>query len=346
MSQNSETTERYLEDGFWRYGRFYGSWKPGKYLFPIDSEELNRQDIFHKFFLVARDDKPYAYPLRSDPPPKILDLGTGTAIWAINVAEDFAPGSEMVAVDLNQIQPLLIPRGLTIKQFDIEEPSWDPLQKDCDLIHIRMLFGAIRADLWPQVYRNVFEHLAPGRGYVEHTELDWTPHWDGEELPPRSALREWIELYYTSMDHYNRKSRVIPNDTKRLMEAAGLTDFKEEIIKCYVNPWSRDKHEREIARWFNLGFCHSIEAMSFTPMVEGLGMPFDQVRDMCARVKKEICVLRYHAYCHIEKASQLGWDRRSHSHSVSLRMNYEPKRRKMYYFTPVKRHPGLIATAG
>jgi hypothetical protein len=80
------------------------------------------------------------------------------------------------------------------------------------------------------------------------------------------------------------------------MEGAGLVDFKEEVIKCYVNPWSRDRHEREMARWYNLGFCHSVEAMSFMPLIENIGMTFDQVRDLCARVKKEVCVLRYHAY--------------------------------------------------
>jgi hypothetical protein len=33
----NESEGRYLQDGFWQHGRFYGSWKPGKYLFPIDS---------------------------------------------------------------------------------------------------------------------------------------------------------------------------------------------------------------------------------------------------------------------------------------------------------------------
>lgn len=28
--------ERILQDGYWEYGRFYGSWKKGKYNFPID----------------------------------------------------------------------------------------------------------------------------------------------------------------------------------------------------------------------------------------------------------------------------------------------------------------------
>jgi hypothetical protein len=204
-----------------------------------------------------------------------------------------------MAVDLNQIQPHLIPRGITIQQYDIEEATWGPLTRDCDFIHMRLLFGSIRRDLWPHVYSMALEHLAPGRGRVEHTEIDWTPHWDGEERPQRSAFKEWAELYYEGMERYDRPARIVPNQTKRLMESAGLVDVEEEIIKCYVNPWSQDHREREIARWFNLGFCRGLEAMSMMPFIEKLEMPFERVRDLCARVKKEVCILRYHAYVHV-----------------------------------------------
>lgn len=51
-------------------------------------EELNRLDIFHKVFLVARGDSlalDFASP--PDRPMRILDLGTGTGIWSIHVTE-------------------------------------------------------------------------------------------------------------------------------------------------------------------------------------------------------------------------------------------------------------------
>ncbi len=52
-------------------------------------QEKNRLDIFHKFFLVARQDQLHSAPLHPLPPDEkhmILDLGTGTGIWAIDMA--------------------------------------------------------------------------------------------------------------------------------------------------------------------------------------------------------------------------------------------------------------------
>jgi hypothetical protein len=299
-SQNSvnESERRYLEDGIWQHGRFYGSWKPGKYLFPIDSEELNRLDIFHKVFLLARDNKPLHAPIQRQA-PRIMDIGTGTGIWAINVAEECFTDAQIMAVDLNQILPALIPPGVLPKQYDIEEPVWNSLFTDCDFIHMRMLLGSIQTDLWPQVYHNIFEHLAPGIGHLEHIEVDWTPRCDDDERPANSAFEKWSELFFDGMERFNRTARVMPQETQQLLEATGFVEVKHEVHRAYVCPWSSDRHEREIARWFNIGLSHSLEALAMKPLVEKLGFKAEDVRELCNTAKRETCVLRYHTYCNI-----------------------------------------------
>ncbi|RDA88826.1 hypothetical protein CP532_5444 [Ophiocordyceps camponoti-leonardi (nom. inval.)] len=289
-----------LLQGFWAHGRFYGGWRPRKYPFPIDAEELNRLDIFHKFFLVARKSALCAHELNLGRPAKILDLGTGTGIWAINVAEESDLVPEIMAVDLNRIQPALIPRGMETLQFDIEDPSWDRLMWNCDLIHLRMLFGSIQTDLWLDIYRKALDHLSPGTGSLEQVEIDWHPRWEASgDLPENSAFNEWSEAFLKSLDLLNRSARVSPHRTRHLMEQAGFCDFREQTVRCYVNPWSPDLWEQETARWFNLGLKHCLEAMSLMPMVERLGMTVDEVNDLCGRVKEENLKLRYHGYCMI-----------------------------------------------
>jgi ribosomal protein L11 methylase PrmA len=47
-------------------------------------------DIYHKIFLVARRDQLHSAPVRRDATygaPRILDLGCGTGIWSIDMAE-------------------------------------------------------------------------------------------------------------------------------------------------------------------------------------------------------------------------------------------------------------------
>jgi methylase of polypeptide subunit release factors len=43
--------------------------------------------MFHKVFLVARNDELFAAGLDTTKPLRILDLGTGTGIWAIDMSE-------------------------------------------------------------------------------------------------------------------------------------------------------------------------------------------------------------------------------------------------------------------
>lgn len=130
-------------------------------------------------------------------------------------------------------------------------------------------------------------------------EIDWTPRWDDDERPSNSSFTQWAELFLTGMDQFNRTARVAPEETRQMLEATGFIDVKHEVIPAFVCPWSPDRREREIARWFNLGLSHSLESLSLMPLVEKHGLGPDEVRDLCARVKRETCILRYHTYCNM-----------------------------------------------
>ena len=55
-----------------------------EYGLPIDEEELDRIDMSHAKYGMLLGKRLFLAPITSQP-QKILDIGTGTGIWAINV---------------------------------------------------------------------------------------------------------------------------------------------------------------------------------------------------------------------------------------------------------------------
>lgn len=138
--------------------------------------------------------------------------------------------------------------------------------------------------------------MSAGDGYFEQLEIDWSPCWDGEEVPETSVVKEWSDHFLDGLDRANRSARVQPQRTKRWLEEAGFTDIKEEIVKCPTSPWPKEKVQKDVARWFNLGLFYGMEAMSLSSMVDHGNLHPDEVRDLCERAKTEMCVLRYCGY--------------------------------------------------
>ncbi|KAF4420171.1 Secondary metabolism regulator laeA [Colletotrichum fructicola] len=85
-----------LRDFLRENGRTYHRYKEGKYHLPNDERENDRTDMVHAMWLLTLNDRlGLAPPCNSDPKVgRVLDVGTGTGIWAIDFAEEH-PESEL-----------------------------------------------------------------------------------------------------------------------------------------------------------------------------------------------------------------------------------------------------------
>ncbi|KAI8159384.1 hypothetical protein K4K49_002218 [Colletotrichum sp. SAR 10_70] len=74
------------------------------YVLPNDKIEIDRLDMAHAMMVKAIGNRLFLAPLDRRNVKRILDIGTGTGIWAIEMGDIFE-NAEVVGVDLSNIQP-------------------------------------------------------------------------------------------------------------------------------------------------------------------------------------------------------------------------------------------------
>ena len=137
-------------------GRRYNAFRGGvNYVLPNDEEEQDRLDLTHHLWLLVGGGDIIKAPIQS--PQKVLDLGTGTGIWAIEFGDRF-PSAEVIGTDLSVIQPVWVPPNVKFEIDDCED-EWLYRKNSFDYIHTRNLVGAIKD--WPNLIKNVYEFVLP-----------------------------------------------------------------------------------------------------------------------------------------------------------------------------------------
>jgi SAM-dependent methyltransferase len=89
-------------------------------------------------------------------PSCVLDVGTGTGIWAVDLADAY-PAAEVIGTDLSPIQPTYVPPNLRFEIEDADE-EWTFRQK-FDLVHTRVMNDTSLKD-WAHFYREAFKALS------------------------------------------------------------------------------------------------------------------------------------------------------------------------------------------
>jgi SAM-dependent methyltransferase len=158
----------------------------------------------------------------------VLDIGTGTGIWAIEFADEF-PGAVVIGTDLSPIQPSFVPPNLKFYVDDFEQHPWEFGEEEkFDLIHWRSLCGS--TGNWGRLYDQAYDSLKPG-AFLEVHEYDaWIYSDDDGELAKAPWTKEWVStLSDISIDF--QKPLNVGKFQKRWMEEAGFLDVREKIVK-------------------------------------------------------------------------------------------------------------------
>nr|KMM63933.1 UMTA protein [Coccidioides posadasii RMSCC 3488] len=124
-------------------GRRYHGYRDGNYLLPNDEQESERLDMIHHMLLTAMEGKLFLAPISSGV-KRVIDLGTGTGIWAIDFGEKY-PSAEVIGNDLSPTQPSLVPPNVRFIVEDFEE-EWVYQPNYFDFIHVSVTSESLREE--------------------------------------------------------------------------------------------------------------------------------------------------------------------------------------------------------
>jgi SAM-dependent methyltransferase len=155
------------------------------YLLPKDAQEDERLRFQH-YALHHAFGNHYLAPISPDA-RAMLDVGSGTGIWAMDMAQQF-PHAHIIGVDIALTSlPHTLPNTCLFAQADILQGLPFPACQ-FDFTHQRLLVGAIPAPRWPEVVRELVRVTRPS-GWIELLEVGTTVHNGGAAT---ARLLAWV----------------------------------------------------------------------------------------------------------------------------------------------------------
>ncbi|KAM0714197.1 hypothetical protein Q7P37_009984 [Cladosporium fusiforme] len=287
ISTNSLTPSDYDFDE--EHGRCYHGFRRGKYILPNDQIEQERMDTHGQSIRLVLDNKLWISPAQ---PTRVLDVGTGTGTWAIEVADQI-PNAHVIGIDLSPIQPSYIPPNLEFQIMDADD-TWAGFEQHFDLIHTQCMNGvSIRS--WEFFYHQAFTSLMPG-GWVENQELNFHFACDETRLPRDGAHVRWAELWNEGLQKFGMTSRCDPDHMKEQMEKAGFRKVRCQSYRLPVGSWPLDERQKK-AGVLNLeGLRSGICGMSLKAFLNGLQWRREELEVLLMEVRKELADCPFNLY--------------------------------------------------
>ncbi|KAJ0313698.1 hypothetical protein COL516b_000639 [Colletotrichum fioriniae] len=237
---------------------------------------------------------------------RVLDVGTGTGIWAIQFGDDHPEAEassnmmmdfgcvltvdQVLGVDLSATQPDIVATNVKFEIDDIDE-EWT-YNIPFDYIHSRFMSSSI-AD-WKVYLTKCLNHIQPG-GFLELQEPEMEFQSDDGTFPANCPLAKYGNLLKEAAAIFGREY-VSVSSLKTLMTEVGFKDVTLSRYKWPINTWPKDPSFKELGAW---GFENSnagLEAISIAPLTRAHKWTREEVNIFLADVRKDLANKNYHTY--------------------------------------------------
>lgn len=265
------------------HGRRYHAYAEGLYWGPNDDKQNTQLEIFHHIFLMILEGKLFLSPIEQ--PKHVLDLGTGTGIWAIEMADQF-PEAQILGNDLSPVQPTWIPANCAFEVDDFTRP-WTHPPNTFDLIYARGLYGCVGD--WPQLLGEAYAALKPG-GWFESVEVATAFSSEAtadKQLLEGSLVKKWCELAVEG-SHRAGQPLDVAGKVGGHLRRSGFQNVHDRVFKIPYGPWPKKEQMKLIGKMMMVNVLEGFEGFSLAIFTRVLGMTSDEAKEFNEQVLKEL----------------------------------------------------------
>lgn len=223
---------------------------------------------------------------------RVLDLGTGTGIWAIDYAHEH-PEAEVIGLDLSPIQPNWVPPNCRFEVDDFEL-EWTYQKESFDFIHGRNIFPSIND--FDAVMKQIYDGLKPG-GWFEIGELGWEMFSDDNTLKDDWAPNRCFNLGRAAME---KMKRPVPTAAglKKLLTDSGFVDVEVKTYKHPMGVWPKNKDLKQAGKLFVVSTETGYHAYHMTLLTRVHGWSSEDADALCKAAHAAHCDTKsgVHAY--------------------------------------------------
>ncbi|KAH6667976.1 hypothetical protein B0J14DRAFT_567323 [Halenospora varia] len=152
------------------------AWQNSTYFLPCDNEESHRLTLQHEFITQTLSGSLLLLPESfisslNDEDAKVLDVGTGNAVWLSDFHSTISSTAQLVGIDIeNRMYPAKYPPQMSFEVGSVLAlpPSWSD---NFNLVYQRLLLAGLKVSEWPTAISEDFRVLKSG-GYVQLVEVD------------------------------------------------------------------------------------------------------------------------------------------------------------------------------
>jgi SAM-dependent methyltransferase len=270
--------------------RLYPSYGQHDYGMPIDEDELDRMDLQHRKYEMVIGDKHFLAPI-GPTPQRILDLGTGTGIWALDVA-DMYPSAQVIGVDIAPIQPKWIASNCQFEIDDVEE-TWTFKHDSFDFIHFRDPLYVVRN--WPRLMEQCYTHTKPG-GWCELACIYPVPMCDDGTMPADSGFKVICDKFIEASYLFGAPADC-PLRFSEYLRNAGFINVAEHIFKVPSSPWPKNKRLKQIGALEMMNVVEGATAFGLRAFEKVFGWTKDQTELVMVNFRRDVKNRHYHQYC-------------------------------------------------